>query len=97
MKTLFYYDEIAAVPKQLPKIQMDKNELDMAKLLIENMTKPFIAAEFHDEYQERLREAIMKKIQGQEIVTADQGPEGNNIVNLMDALEKSIELTRGMA
>ena len=78
-------------------MQLEKNELDMAKLLIENMTKPFVAAEFHDEYQARLRDAIMKKIQGQEIVTADQGPEGNNIVNLMDALEKSIELTRGMA
>ena len=42
----------------------------------------------------------MKKIQGQEIVTADQGTEGGNIINLMDALEKSLELTQnqqGMA
>ena len=100
VKTLYYHDEIAAVPKQIPKMQLEKNELDMAKLLIENMTKPFIAAEFHDEYQARLREAIMKKIQGQEIVTADQGTEGSNIINLMDALEKSLELTQnqqGMA
>lgn len=100
VKTLFYFDEIAAVPKQTPKMQLDKNEMDMAKLLIENMTKPFVAADFHDEYQARLREAIMKKIQGQEIVMADQGPEGNNIVNLMDALEKSLEIARnqqGMA
>lgn len=100
VKTLYYHDEIAAVPKQLPKMQLEKNELDMAKLLIENMTKPFVAAEFHDEYQARLREAIMKKIQGQEIVTADQGTEGNNIINLMDALEKSLEITQnqqGMA
>ena len=100
MKTLYYHDEIAAVPKQIPKMQLEKNELDMAKLLIENMTKPFVAAEFHDEYQARLLEAIMKKIQGQEIVTADQGTDGNNIINLMDALEKSLEITQnqqGMA
>lgn len=100
VKTLYYHDEIAAVPKQIPKMQLEKNELDMAKLLIENMTKPFVAAEFHDEYQARLREAIMKKIQGKEIVTADQGTEGNNIINLMDALEKSLEITQnqqGMA
>lgn len=100
VKTLYYHDEIAAVPKQIPKMQLEKNELDMSKLLIENMTKPFVAAEFHDEYQARLREAIMKKIQGQEIVTADQGTEGNNIINLMDALEKSLEITQnqqGMA
>ena len=60
-KTLFYYDEIAALPKKVPKIQLDKNELNMAKLLINNMTKPFVAAEFKDEYQGRLREAILQK------------------------------------
>ena len=62
VKTLFYYDEIAAIPKAVPKMKLDENELNMAKMLIENMTKPFKAEEFQDEYQARLREAIMKKI-----------------------------------
>lgn len=92
-KTLFYYDEIAEIPKKVAKIQLDKNELDMAKLLVENMTKPFVAAEFKDEYQVRLRDAIMKKIQGQEIVTADTGGQGNNIIDLMEALQKSLDMT----
>ena len=43
-------------------MKLDENELNMAKMLIENMTKPFKAEEFQDEYQARLREAIMKKI-----------------------------------
>lgn len=92
-KTLFYYDEIAEIPKKIPKAQLDKNELDMAKSLIENMTKPFVAAEFHDDYQSRLKDAIMKKIQGQEIVTSDTGGQGNNIIDLMEALQKSLEMT----
>lgn len=61
VKTLFYQDEIMEMPKAVPKMKLDENELKMAKLLIENMTKPFDAAAFHDEYQERLRAAITKK------------------------------------
>jgi len=94
VKTLFYEDEIAAVPKQVPKMKLDEKELSMAKLLIENMTKPFEAAAFRDEYQARLREAIMKKIQGQEIVTADTGTP-DNIIDLMEALQRSLEMTKG--
>ena len=94
VKTLFYEDEIAAVPKQVPKIKLDEKELSMAKLLIENMTQPFEATAFRDEYQARLREVIMKKIQGQEIVTADTGTP-DNIIDLMEALQRSVEMTKG--
>lgn len=92
-KTLYYHDEIAAVPKQVPKMALDKNELDMAKLLVENMTRPFDATTFQDEYQARLREAIMKKIQGKEIVTADSS-EAGNVIDLMEALQKSLEISK---
>lgn len=92
VKTLFYADEIAAMPKQIPKMKLVQNELDMAKMLIENMTKPFKAEEFHDEYQERLRDAIMKKIQGQEIVAVDNSTQ-NNVIDLMEALQQSLELS----
>ncbi len=92
VKTLFYFDEIVEVPKKIPKLQLDANELDMAKMLINNMTKEFKAEDFKDEYQERLKDAIMKKIQGKDIVTADTG-EQNNVIDLMEALKKSIEAT----
>lgn len=92
VKTLFYEDEIASMPKSVPKMKLDENELNMAKLLIQNMTKPFEAAAYQDEYQARLREAIMKKIQGQEIVAVDSG-EPSNVIDLMEALQKSLELT----
>lgn len=92
VKTLFFHDEIAAVPKPVRKMKLDENEMSMAKMLIENMTKPFAAENFHDEYQERLRTAIMKKIEGQEIVSADTGGAAN-VIDLMDALQKSLELS----
>ena len=92
VKTLFYEDEIASMPKSVPKMKLDENELNMAKLLIQNMTKPFEAAAYQDEYQARLREAIMKKIQGQEIVAVDSG-EPSNVIDLMEALQMSLGLT----
>lgn len=93
VKTLFYNDEIASVPKQVPKMKLEEQELEMAKLLIQNMTKVFDAEEYRDEYQARLRDAIMKKIQGQEIVTADtSGPD--NVIDLMEALKKSLDMTK---
>ena len=94
VKTLYYHDEIAAVPKQVPKVTLDRNGLDMAKMLVDSMTKPFVPEDFKDEYQARLRDAIMKKIQGKEIVTADSSGPGN-VIDLMEALQKSLEMSSG--
>ncbi len=93
VKTLFYNDEIAAVPKQVPKMKLSEQEIEMARMLIQNMTEPFDATAYQDEYQVRLRDAIMKKIQGQEIVTADTGVP-DNVIDLMEALQKSLEQTK---
>ena len=93
--------ELEALFKELGKIvylthtgvEVEEQELEMAKLLIQNMTKAFDAEEYRDEYQARLRDAIMKKIQGQEIVTADtSGPD--NVIDLMEALKKSLDMTK---
>lgn len=93
VKTLFYDDEIAAVPKQVPKMKLSEQEIDMARMLIQNMTEPFDATQYQDEYQARLKDAIMKKIQGQEIVVADTGAP-DNVIDLMEALKKSLEQTK---
>ena len=74
-------------------MKLDENELNMAKMLIENMTRPFEAEEYQDEYQARLREAIMKIIQGQEIVAVDT-TDPSNVIDLMEALQKSLELSK---
>ncbi len=90
-KTLYYYDEIAEIPRKVPKMQLDKKELEMAKMLVQNMVKPFVATDFHDAYQERLREAIMQKIKGKEVLMVDQGA-NNNVIDLMEALKGSLEM-----
>lgn len=92
-KTLYYYDEIAEIPRKVPKMQLDKKELEMAKMLVQTMAKPFVAAEFHDEYQERLRNAIMQKIKGNDVLMVEQGT-ANNVIDLMEALKGSLDMMK---
>lgn len=43
------------------KMKLNDQEMSMVKMLSKNMTKPFVTEDYHDEYQEKLRKAIMKK------------------------------------
>lgn len=92
-KTLFYQDEIVSIPKQLPPITLTDAELMMAKTLITSMTAPFEAEKYKDEYQERLRDAILQKIHGEDIVAADTSAPGN-IIDLMEALQKTLAMSQ---
>ncbi|WP_143322480.1 Ku protein [Clostridium sp. HBUAS56010] len=93
-KTLYYQAEIQAVPVTVTKADVTKPEVDMAKTMIESMTKSFDPSLYHDEYQERLRQAIESKINGKEIVNADTGSQ-NNIIDLMEAMKKTVEMAKG--
>lgn len=72
-------------------MEVTRQELDIAKTLIESMTHPFDISAYHDEYQEKLQKAIMTKINGNEIIAADTG-KSDNITDLVEALKHSVEL-----
>lgn len=92
-KVLYYQEEIQELPKSQARVELSQQELDMAKILIESMTKKFDISAYHDEYQKKLRDAITTKINGDEIVSADnETPHG--IINLMEALQKSVEIAK---
>jgi len=92
-KILFYQEEIQELPKSQAKVELSQPELDMAETLIDSMTRKFDITAYHDEYQEKLRDAIVAKINGNEIVSADTESQ-NNIINLMEALQQSVEMAR---
>ncbi len=92
-KTLFYPEEIQDMPVSQLKTQIDKTEMDMAKTMITAMTEKFDISAYHDEYQERLREAIETKIRGQEIINVDSGAP-MNVIDLMEALKKTVEMAK---
>ncbi|NLK28627.1 MAG: Ku protein [Clostridiales bacterium] len=92
-KTLFYHDEIVPIPKQIPRVELQDVEVTMAKTLINTMTGPFEPAAYKDDYQERLRDAILQKIHGQDIVAVDTSTP-NNVIDLMEALQRSLAMSQ---
>jgi DNA end-binding protein Ku len=96
VSTMFFEDDIKELPKSFVKPELNEAELTMAKTLIESMVKPFDPAIYKDEYQERLRDLIEQKIAGKEIVAAKE-EEPSNVIDLMDALKRSIEQNQGAA
>ena len=82
-------DRVKDIPRELPKTKVGKAELDMAKQLIETMNGEFRPEQYQDGYQQKLRELIEKKIEGQEIVAPGEEKE-SNIIDLMDALKASL-------
>ena len=92
-KTLFYQDEIVPLPKQLPATQVSDPEIAMAKALLDTLTSPFEPEKYKDEYQERLRDSILQKIHGEDVVAVDTSEPGN-VIDLMEALQKTLALSQ---
>lgn len=96
VSTLFFAEEVQKVP-EIKKAKVDKKELDLAESLIEQMTEPFKPERFKDEYNERLKKAIKRKIAGNEIIEQKDEPQPAKIINLMEALQKSLSAKRTSA
>lgn len=93
VKTLFYADEITAIPKAFAHPEIQPKETKIAAQLIKAMSAPYDPNDYSDEYQQRLMEAIRQKIEG-EAISIPQEKEGAGIANLMDALKQSVALQK---
>ena len=90
VNTLYFHSEVQKAP-EIEKTTVAKKELDLAKNLIEQMTEPFEPQKYKDEYHEKVKKAIKRKIAGNEIVEAKEDKEPVKIINLMEALQKSLK------
>ncbi|EXS70842.1 MULTISPECIES: non-homologous end joining protein Ku [Sphingobium] len=98
METLRYADEVNKAARYFHEIgdgEPDDELLDLATTLIDKKTGKFHASDFHDRYVDALKELIEHKKKGKtlNIDSDDEGgadPRGNNVVDLMAALKKSI-------
>lgn len=101
LETMHYPDEIrdiSQVPNLPEATTLNEKELDMAKLLVEQLTTPFDAAKYTDEYRNSLLEAIQDKMSGASVdVIESPAAERTNVVDLMAALQASIEATKPSA
>ncbi|MEZ4359051.1 MAG: Ku protein [Kofleriaceae bacterium] len=96
---LRYADEVKAwseVPiGDLPEIK--PNELGLAKQIIAQISADtFTPEKYKDEVQARMKDLIQKKIEGQEITSAPEVPQGK-VIDLMEALKASLGMTKDVA
>jgi DNA end-binding protein Ku len=93
LSTLHWPDEIREtkdldLPDELPEFK--PTEMKMAEQLVAAMTGDFDASQYKDEYREALMEVIEAKVEGRETVAAEE-PEETNLVDLMAALQASVD------
>ena len=90
LNTMYFHEEVQACPAR-KEVKVDKKELQLAVSLIEQMTSPFKPEKYKDEYNQKIMKAIEKKIAGNKIVKSKNQKEPQKIINIMEALQKSLK------
>jgi DNA end-binding protein Ku len=75
-----------------------KAELDMARMLIENLAAEWDPSKYTDEYRDNLMKLIKARIKGKKpsLPSAEPPPEGK-VVDLMERLRQSLAQSKGSA
>jgi DNA end-binding protein Ku len=93
IETLRYADELQkpeALFSEVPEVKPEKELLQLATELIERKVKPFDAKAFKNQYDLALRELIEAKLENRRPHEIEEPQLGAKVINLMDALKKSI-------
>ena len=96
MEQLHYAEAIRATSEvPVPAGEVKPQELALAKQLIEQTTnEEFEPHKYKDTVRERMLETIQRKVDGQDITTADAAQDSSGkIIDLMDALKASLAKT----
>jgi DNA end-binding protein Ku len=96
LNTLHWPDEIRDLHElKLPgeDVKVDDRELDMARMLIDNLTASFDPARHTDRYREALLQIVEEKM-GEQPTEAPAAAEPARALDLMAALKASVEASR---
>ncbi len=97
LTTLHWPDEIRSVADLDlgdEKYDFKPAELAMARQLVSAMTGEFDPAQYKDEYREALETIIEAKVEGKETVAVEAPEETGNLIDLMAALEASVNAAK---
>jgi len=95
--TLHYKNEVRNADvyfEDIPDIKISDDMLDLAVHIVETKAAHFDPAKFEDRYEEALAALVQSKRAGQTI-TPKPMAQPSNVVNLMDALRRSVQSERG--
>jgi DNA end-binding protein Ku len=96
LHTMFWQDEIRTADFGFLEedVPVRKQELAMATSLIDNMAGSFKPEQFSDDYTVVMREMIEAKAEGAELPERPEKEEAGEVIDLMTALERSVEATK---
>ena len=101
LHTLHYADEVRDPRAELPILpdtsKLDSQQLAAAKQLIDVLATTWNPEEYRDEFEDRVKQLIDAKRAGEEIVSAEAAPASTNVLDLMSALQRSIDQRQGVA
>ena len=95
--TMFYNDEIRAGTEFQTNISdVAPKELELAKTFVDAIAGPFAPEEFKDAYREQVQNLISSKVERRQVAasTPAMRPAHAPVVNILDALKKSLETTK---
>src|SRR3984957_2411899 len=102
MVTMNFGDEIQQTSSfyelEEAEVEVSEHELEMARRLVDSVSRPFDIANYHDTYREALMDLIDRKANGEEIVLEPAAKDEHlQAPDLMSALEASLEQVRARA
>ncbi|HET6283017.1 MAG TPA: Ku protein [Polyangia bacterium] len=97
MQQLLYADEVRPFSDVvMPDAEVREPELKLAKQLIEQITsQTFDPTQYEDDVRKRIHDDIQRKVDGQDISTAEPTQEPARIIDLMEALKASLGKSDG--
>lgn len=91
--TLRSYDEVrdeADFFQNIPDHKVDRKMLEIAEKIIDQQAAEFDPSEFKDRYEDALRDLIKRKQKGKPVTVEAAAPKDEKVIDLMDALKKSL-------
>ncbi len=76
---------------EIKKVAIDDDQLSLAKELIQRKAAKFAPEKFKDEYEAALRAMVEAKVEHAPIPEDEPAQKSTKVVNLMDALRKSVQ------
>ncbi|MEU6970337.1 Ku protein [Kitasatospora aureofaciens] len=99
LHTMHFADEVRDPRSEIgdlpEKVDLTPQEVRTAEQLIGMLAIEWKPDEWHDTYEEQVKKLVEDKLAGREIaVSAGPAPEATNVIDLMDALRRSLETAR---
>jgi DNA end-binding protein Ku len=93
LHTIYYPNEVRAVAEygQPTEVKLQEQEVKLAEQFAEALKKPFHPEQFKDEYEARVLELIESRAEGHAEPSATPQRKLAPVIDLMDALKKSLD------